>query len=237
MKSSIASVSALVGMPADKVKSVLVEHEQYEASAVLPLSNPFARVLHGWHNDKDYVGPYGFPIDLPFEDGLINFTALSDRHARGVSPEIILQELQRIDAVTEVGNNVWKPLKQEYIEPKLSPENLRRMANLVESLLSTLEHNTSGTNAGDELFERTLSVDEPLTERQFVEFQKYIKIFGAQFLHRVDKYAAVDINEKMGILPGEVADIDAGLQCFLFVKPPIDETRLRDAIDFGASEK
>ena len=96
-------------------------------------------------------------------DGPLNFTLLAGRHAPGVSPLIILKELQRIGAVTEVGSNVWKPLKQEYIEPTLSPENLSRMASLVASLLSTLENNTRKTRDGTELFERTMKVDAPLT--------------------------------------------------------------------------
>src|SRR5271170_1302706 len=176
MKSSAESVCALTGMPLEQVNAVLLEQERYEASEVLELSNPFARVLHGWHNDRDYVGPYGFPADLPFVNGPLNFTILAARHAPGVSPQIILQELQRVGAVAEVGVNVWKPLKQEYIEPSLSPENLRRMASLVESLLSTLENNTRRTRESTELFERTMSVDAPLTKNQLVELHSYLKV-------------------------------------------------------------
>jgi hypothetical protein len=201
----------------------------------LELANPFARVLHGWHNDRDYVGPYGFPVDLPFADGLLNFTILAGRHAPGVSPEIILQELKRVDAVTEVGLNVWKPLKQEYIEPSLSPENLGRMASLVESLLSTLENNTSRTRAGTDLFERTVNVDAPLTNNQLIALQSYMKVVGAQFLQRVDAFAAIDLQENMGVQPGEVANIRAGLQCFLFVEPVGDATPLRESIEFNAT--
>src|SRR5712672_2679365 len=166
---------------------------------------------------KDYVGPYGFPVDLPFEDSPLSITNLTNRHAAGVSPEAVLQELKRVGAVTEVGFNVWKPLKQEYIEPSLSPENLGRMASLVESLLSTLENNTRGKRDGTDLFERTMIVDAPLTSAQLLELQGYLKVVGGQFLQRVDTFAAVDLQEKMGIKPGDVADIHAGLQCFLYV--------------------
>jgi Family of unknown function (DUF6502) len=233
MKSSSSSVCALTGLSQQEVKATLVEHERFEASELLEVSNPFARVLHGWHNDRDYVGPYGFPVDLPFVGSPLSFTLLTARHASGVSPQVVLKELQRIEAVTEVGANVWKPLKQEYIEPSLSPENLGRMASLVESLLSTLENNTRGARDGTDLFERTMIVDAPLTASQLLELQSYLKVFGGQFLQRVDAFAAVDLQEKMGIKPGEIADIHAGLQCFLYVEPESDEVRLRDAIDFN----
>src|SRR6204780_1857610 len=103
MKSTATSVCALTGMPLEQLKAVLVDQEQYEASEMLEFANPFARVLHGWHNDRDYVGPYGFPVDLPFEgsDGSpLSFTVLTNRHAAGVSPHVVLKELQRIGAVT-----------------------------------------------------------------------------------------------------------------------------------------
>jgi len=232
MKSSASSVCALTGMTPAEVGVVLTEQERFDSSEVLEVSNSFARVLHGWHNDRDYVGPYGFPVDLPFDGSTLSFTNLTTRHAAGVSPQVVLEELKRLGAVTEVGSNVWKPLKQEYIEPSLSPENLGRMASLVESLLSTLENNTRGKRDGTDLFERTMIVDAPLTPAQLLELQGHLKVVGGQFLQRIDTFAAVDLQEKMGIRPGEVADIRAGLQCFLYVESAPDDTRLRDAIEF-----
>jgi hypothetical protein len=232
-KTSAASMCALTGLTVDEIKTALLEQERFEASELLEVSNPFARVLHGWHNDRDCVGPYGFPVDLPFSGGSLNFTVLTSRHAEGVSPHVVLKELRRVGAVTEVGANVWKPLKQEYIEPNLSPENLSRMASLVESLLSTLENNTRNKRDGTDLFERTMIVDSPLTAAQLRELQSHIKLVGGQFLQRVDTFAAVDLHEKMGVKPGEIADIGAGLQCFLYVEAPADEVPLRDAIDFN----
>ena len=235
MKSSISSVCALTGMSPAEVGSVLLEQERFEALEVLEVSNPFARVLHGWHNDRDYVGPYGFPVDLPLVGTPLSLTILAGRHAPGVSPQTIVQELQRVGAVTEVGANVWKPLKQEYIEPGLSPENLGRMASLVESLLSTLENNTRKARDGTDLFERTMIVDAPLTGAQLIALQSYLKVYGGQFLQRVDTFAAVDLQEKMELQPGDVGDIRAGLQCFLYVEPAPDEVQLRDAIEFNSS--
>lgn len=68
-KSSAASLCALTGMSVQEIEASVSQHEIFEASELLEVTTPFARVLHGWHNDRDYVGPYGFPIDLPFEGG------------------------------------------------------------------------------------------------------------------------------------------------------------------------
>ena len=113
-----------------------------------------------------------------------------------------------------MGAHIWKPLKQEYIEPSLSPENLGRMASLVESLLSTLENNTRKTRGETDLFERTMIVDTPLANYQLLALQSYLKVVGGQFLQRVDAFAAVELHEKMELRPGDVADIHAGLPVF-----------------------
>src|ERR1700688_752455 len=218
MKSSSSSVCALTGMTLQEVRNVLIEQERFDSSELLEVSNPFARVLHGWHNDRDYVGPYGFPVDLPFEGGPLSLTILTNRHAAGVSPHAVLKELRRVDAITEVGFNIWKPLKQEYIEPTLSPENLGRMASLVESLLSTLENNARAKQDGTELFERTMIVDAPLTAAQLLELHSYLKVVGGQFLQRVDTFAAIDLQEMVGVKASDAVDIRAGLQCFLYVE-------------------
>ena len=215
---SSISISTLTGIPEAEIDSVR-SRELVIKGGVSEEKNNFARVLHGWHNDRDYVGPYGFPIDLAFSGPAPSLCALVGRHTRVISPEVILKELLRISAVREVGTNIWQPLFREYIDPTLSPENIKRMGKLAESLLATLENNTRHNREVTDLFERTMIVDQPLTERQLLEFQAYLKVVGGQFLQRVDAYAAIDLREKVALKPDETGTISAGLQCFLFVEP------------------
>ena len=78
-----------------------------------------------------------------------------------------------------------------------------------------------------DLFERTVTVDSPLTlKSQLLELQSYLKTVGAQFLQRVDAFAAIDLRENMSVKPGENADINVGLECFLFVEQPADSTAI-----------
>ena len=232
-KASPQSVSAFTGIPIPELRDVLRDQEEFEHLGELVPSNPFARVLHAWHNDKDYVGPYGFPIDLPFEGPTLSVTALTARHAPGVSPFAVVKELRRMGALTEVGANIWKPLVQEYIDPSLSAENIKRLAGLVESLFATMEKNTRARESrdGSELFERTMIVDSPLTKRQFIALQDHLKTAGAQFLQRIDSFAAVDLHENMPAVPDEIAEIRAGLQCFLYVESEPEDRRLVDVME------
>lgn len=213
--SSPESVSILTGVPESEIE---ISGGPAGSIAATEERNNFARVLHGWHNDRDYVGPYGFPIDLPFLGSAPSFTALVARHTPGIPPEVILKELRRISAVREVGDNVWQPQFREYIDPNLSPENIRRMGSLTESLLSTLENNTRRDRDKTDLFERTMIIDEPLSDAQLLAFQSYLKNVGGQFLQRVDAYAAIDLREEVPMRSNEIGSLRAGLQCFLFIE-------------------
>jgi hypothetical protein len=106
------------------------------------------------------------------------------------------------------------------------------MAGLVESLLATLENNTREKKDITALFERTMIVDAPLTRSQLIELHSHLRLVGGEFLQRIDAFAAIDLHEKKPPMPGEVADLRAGLQCFLYVEPTTEDTPLKDAIEF-----
>lgn len=235
VRSSSASICALTGLTPDELERTVSDQELFEGSYLADTATPAGRVLHGWYNDKDYVGPYGFPFEIPFSDGTRSIAALTARHAPGISPHVVLQELKRVKAVTEVGAGIWKPLVQEHIEPSLTPENAGRMASLVESLIATLENNTSPDREGTDLFERTVTIDVPLTDRQLLALQSYMKLNGGQLLQRIDSYAAVELQEKVPRLSGDAGAIRAGFSCFLFVEPSTDDVKLRDVVDFSNS--
>jgi hypothetical protein len=80
-------------------------------------------------------------------------------------------------------------------------------------------------------------VDTPLTKDQLSELHSHLKVVGAQFLQRVDAFAAIDLQEKIAVRAGDIANIRTGLQCFLFVEPVADAIPLRDAIEFNSSEQ
>jgi Family of unknown function (DUF6502) len=235
VKSSSASICALTGLTTDELERTVSDQELFEGSYLADTATPAGRVLHGWYNDKDYVGPYGFPFEIPFSEGARSIAELTARHAPGISPHVVLQELKRVKAVTEVGADIWKPLVQEHIEPSLTPENAGRMASLIESLIATLENNTRPDREGTDLFERTVTIDVPLTDRQLLALQSYMKLNGGQLLQRIDSYAAVELQEKVPRLSGDSGAIRAGFSCFLFVEPSTDDVKLRDVVDFSNS--
>jgi hypothetical protein len=235
VRSSSTSVCALTGLSTQELESAIHDEEQFDGAGLSDTATPAGRVLHGWYNDRDYVGPYGFPFEIPFSGEPRSITALTARHAPGIAPYVVLQELKRVKAITEVGSDIWKPLVQEHIEPSLSPENIGRMASLVESLIATLENNTRPDRSGTDLFERTVTIDVPLTERQLLALQSYLKLHGGQFLQRLDSFAAVELQEKVIRRPGESGEIHAGFSCFLFVESKSNDSFLRDVIDFSDS--
>ena len=235
-KTPASAVCALAGISFKELVNTLDEMDQFDASQASTIGNPYAAVLHGWYNDREYVGPYGFPADIPFVGEGPSLESLVKRHGKGIAPEAVLQELIRLQIVKEVGPNIWAPLKQEYIDSSLSPENLRRMAILVASLIATLEINTaSKSNPGNEvdLFERTMFVADPLTHSQLRALQEYLKDSGGLFLQRADAFSSVDLRKQKFSKVDEAADKRAGLEIFLYVEPTDSPVLVRTNIDFA----
>ncbi len=223
---SLESLSRLTGLPIREVSRF--EDSDWSPDADLgDEQSLFGRILHAWHNDRDFVGPYGFPIDLPFDQGEFTFSRLASRYTPEVLPGPLLKGLERIGAVREVGRQVWQPLFRELIDPTLSADNIRRMGRLIESLIATLENNTRAPDRrSTDLFERTMYVDALLTGPQLLAFQSYLKSVGGQFLQRVDSYAAIDLREEVVPRADEKAEIRAGLQCFLFIDDASETPKL-----------
>jgi hypothetical protein len=102
----------------------------------------------------------------------------------------------------------------------------------VERLLATLENNTRPNRGESDRFERTVVVDQPLTLEQLNAFQKYLKETGGQFLQRVDAFAAIDLrNQTANPDETNVASINAGFQCFLYVESPLNLKKLSDLVE------
>ena len=76
--------------------------------------NRVARVLAGWHTDPDFIGPYGMPLEIRYEEGELsaaNFSTLVRRYSGDMSPRSMLDELMRVGAVVETEPGWLKVLR------------------------------------------------------------------------------------------------------------------------------
>src|SRR3970282_1697782 len=98
-KASQSRVAILTGLTRKEVakQKALLESGGPVISSNL---NRVTRVLEGWHTDPGFTGPYGMPVELPFDgnDG-VSFQELVRRHSGDMGPRAMLDDLLRILAL------------------------------------------------------------------------------------------------------------------------------------------
>lgn len=148
-----------------------------------------ARVLDGWHLDPEFTGPYGMPLEIPFEsqEG-ISFTELVRRYSGDMSPRAMLDELLRVGAAREIDEGWLRVLTRSYIPETLAPEALERTARIVENFLNTVEINLKKDKTGSGRFERIVLSDRPLSKAQLLSFEEVLRRRGQEFLEELDDW-------------------------------------------------
>ena len=103
-----------------------------------------AAVLHRWHTDSAFLGPYGVPLELPITgQGGRNFTDLVWRLTRSRSIATnAYEQLLAAKMIVKSGDTHVKVLSRSYVMPEpLSPEMLEHFGSAMTNLASTLNFN------------------------------------------------------------------------------------------------
>lgn len=174
-----------------------------------------ARVLDGWHLDPAYTGPYGMPMEVPFEASSgISFTDLVRRYSGDMAPRAMLDELLRVGAAREIDNGWIRVLNRSYIPESLASEALERTANVIENFVNTVEINLKKERAGAGRFERIVLSDHGLSEDQLIEFDTLLRRRGQQLLEELDDWLSAQ-----DAIPGEKV-IMTGVGIYHFIEAP-----------------
>ena len=116
--------------------------------------NRIARVLQGWSQDPEYLGPYGLPLEVPFAGDRTSFEELVERYASGASPRALLGELVRVGAAVETDDGYVRLLNRTYVPSPLDPVGLERLGNVVNYFIDTVDFNLQKKKQGEGRFER-----------------------------------------------------------------------------------
>lgn len=172
-------------------------------------------VLHLWHTDPAYQGPYGVPLELDFaKRGSRSFAELVRRVDVNADPASILDELLRAGVVTGSVDRSVKVLTRAYVVPEpMSASMLEHFGSTIANLASTLEFNI--TEAGEKRIERSVFADRGLPEDMIPQFDAYVRT-------RVDKLIE-DIDDWLGDMakqppPKGTTRVDTGLTVFHYVR-------------------
>ena len=189
---STPQLSILTGIPRSTAARI---QETMDTSAAEELSNLtlLGRLIVGWQ--RDFVGPYGIPLELPMEPGEYSFPDLVRRIAGRASPSRVLDELKRVGVVEITPSGRVRLTNRPYITGRLRPEGIERMSWVMRDLAETLDFNLDPTREGPPRFERRMYAQEPLSGYLLEGFRELVKEEGQTFLSRLDNWLSEQLKE------------------------------------------
>lgn len=224
-------IAILTGLTRKEVANVISRAINAETQT-REFSRP-SKVLSGWHNDPEYTGPYGVPLDIVYDTPTSSGDAPSFVHlVRTYSGDMpakgMLEELIRVGAVIETENKHLKVVRRDFEPQSLSPALIERFGDVGFNIISTIASNVEKEGAGTGPFDRVVFADNKLTQEELKQFDEYLKKKGQLFLEEIDIWLSVNIKNKEEH-PTDKEAFDTGVAMVQYIEwDPDDKKSLHD---------
>jgi hypothetical protein len=212
---SSARIAVLSGIPRMEVEAI--RDTVPESKAVAARMGAAVEVLTAWHSDPDFTGPYGIPLDLPYdtEDG---FDGLAARYGNGLPTDEILDDLVRAGCVARGKGGTVKVLRRSYISGNIDPVSIGYAGGCLKSFAETLEFNLDKSDSRDKRFQRQFVSTFGIRTSDLEAFNELLKETGQKFLEDLDSWTterekALKNLEKV---PNEMPRIFPGVGLYMF---------------------
>jgi len=192
------------------------------------LTRTLMEMLHRWHTDPQFVGPYGIPLELERNSSKgRSFRELVHMINPSVNDADALEELVRLRAVVLSGETHIRAISRVLIPvEEMSPAQLEFFGNALTRLADTLQFNMDPRNSAKRLEQSVIS-DRGLPKDVLPVFEKYVRERVTELLVEIDNwlspYSANDLGPKEA--PERV-----GLAVFQFVDRNADPTPMREKV-------
>jgi hypothetical protein len=193
--------------------------------------NRIARVLQGWSQDPQYLGPYGLPLEVPFSGGRLSFEELVRRYAGDVPARALLEELLRVRAAFETDDGYVRLLNRTYMPAPLDPAGLERLGKVVNYFIDTVDFNLQKKKQGSGRFERYAMTVEGLSPEAFKRFDELIREKAQELLEKVDDWLGDNETKGGHELPTNEA-VKTGIGIFHFIEKSPKQSA-EDSEDFA----
>jgi hypothetical protein len=223
-------VAIVTGLTRKEVANVISR-----AMAQVPQGKNFSRpgrVLHGWHNDPDYTGPYGMPLEIAYDSAKNDgeppsFVHLVKTYSGDQSPLQMLDELLRAGAIVKLDDNTYKPVRRDFEPQSLSPKLIERFGDIGFNLFSTLAANVQKKGQGEGIFDRAVISNQRLAESELVEFKEYLNTRGQAVLEEMDNWLTRTVSEKDENTSTQSYETGVAMLQYI-IWDPSDKSTLRD---------
>lgn len=192
------------------------------------LTRSLMEVLHEWHTNPQFVGPYGIPLELELGNAKgRSFSELVHFVNPALRPEDALEELVRLRAVVRSGgthirtiSRVLKPVEE------MSPAQLEVFGNALTRLADTVQFNMDAKNVEKRLEQSVIS-DHGLPKEVVPIFEKYVRERVMELLIEIDNWLSPYSTKES---PHSEPEERIGIAVFQFIDRPPDGTPMKDKI-------
>jgi Family of unknown function (DUF6502) len=225
---SVAAVSMATGLTAEELGGYV----ERIGSALRPRPTVAAAILellHRWHTDGRYLGPYGVPLELEIAAGSErSFSDLVHTIDARLDPHVLLEELLKAGTVVRTGDKYVKAVSRAFlVQEPMSAVMLEYFGNTVTNLTSTLEHNMDRRVARKRI-QRSVLADRGLSDRQVAELNRFAAERVQQLMVDLDNWLA-DVPADADCEPAKIRDV--GISVFEYVRSRESEPELRTVLE------
>ncbi len=226
-------VAILTGLTRKEVKNVIdrtIESGYQEKTHSRP-----ERVLTGWYSDPRFQGPYGIPLELPYEsddEETPGFVELVKKYSGDMAPRQMLTQLVEAGSVVEVDGR-YKAVRRIFKHSTLSPSLIKRLGEVGYRVFSTAAKNIDKEMQGSGYFDRMVFADDGCTDEVIEAFDNFIKPRGQEFLEEIDVWFS---SRKGSNTRGEDKK-ETGLYMVHYVEDIDDQGTLRSLLSERGLEK
>jgi len=218
---SIARIAVVTGLPRNTIEKIINGWSDDGGASDRTRVARITRLLTGWSTDPRYVGPYGWPLDVPFESSNPNrtqsFVELVKRYSGNASPESMLEELLHVNAIRKTESGLLRLENRAYIPEALTDDSLNRLSSVVSNVVQTLDHNMQMDNEDEGLFERTVTADHGLSAKSLPKLDAFLRERGPDFLEALDAWMSAHP-------PGADEErVNVGIGVYMYVEPEADK--------------
>ena len=192
------------------------------------MTRTLMEVLHKWHTDPQFVGPYGIPLELELNSPkgrslreLVQFVNPT------VNARDALDELVRLKAAVWSGDTHIRAISRA-LKPvdEMSPAQLEFFGNALTRLANTVQFNIDPKNAEKRLEQSVIS-DHGLPKEVVPVFEKYVRERVMELLIEIDNWLSpYSTKDSPQSEPAE----RIGIAVFQFVDRPPDRQSMKDKV-------
>jgi hypothetical protein len=191
-------------------------------------ASALAAILHRWHTDASFLGPYGVPLELPMtgQSGR-NFTDLVLGSPIRIDSTSAFEQLLAAGMIVRSGDTHVKVLSRTFVSPEpMSPEMLEHFGTTMRNLASTLNFNMTPFQARKRI-ERSVFPDNGLPNELVEEYDTFVRERAQQLISDVDDWLAAAAKKPVAN-SGDRTNL--GMSVYQYVVANDQKIQLRDQI-------